>query len=138
MAQQPTVERADPRTRRAAPGQSGQLKNGKPDKQYKLANPNDDIHGLQFHLDTGWEKLFVDPKDRNGERVVGGRVHPDGMISFGGQILIWLPKEEWEAREAEKKSVLMARESKRKAPGGIDSVRSADGTPAKQMADTPQ
>lgn len=130
MAQQQS-ERVDPRTRRINPGQAGQVRNGRPDRVYKLANPNDSNHGLQIHLDTGWEKVNG-RKDGDPERVFGGNVDPNGLVTFSGQVLIWLDKVEFDAREAEKAVIRNARERQRNAPGGIDSVTDANGNPAQK------
>jgi hypothetical protein len=93
---------------------------------YKLANPNDSVHGLQIHLDTGWEKVNG-RKDGDPERVFGGTVDPNGTVSFSGQVLIWLDKVEFNEREAEKATLRNARERQRNSPGGIDGVTDADG-----------
>jgi hypothetical protein len=124
--------RVDPKTLRLAPGQAGQLRNGRGDRAYKLANPLDENFGLQIHLDTGWEKINGG-KDGDKERIAGGRVDDNGTVSFNGQVLIWLPKEEADGREADKMAVLRAREQKRNSPGGIDSVVDADGRLAQKM-----
>ena len=93
MATAQTTERADPKTKRLLPGQAGHLRFGRPERVYKLANPADENFGLQIHLDMGWEKINGG-KDGDKERIAGGRVNPDGSVSFNGQVLIWLPKEE--------------------------------------------
>jgi len=121
------AERVDPKTRRVSPQDVGNLRFGRPDRKYMLANPNDDLFGLQMHLDTGWEKVNGQSEK---ERIVAGRVEGNGLVTFQGQVLIWLPMEEWNAREAEKKARNQAREAKRKAPGGEFGVRDAEGNPA--------
>jgi len=120
-------ERVDPKNRRVSPQDVGNLRFGRPDRKYMLANPNDDLFGLQMHLDTGWEKVNGQSEK---ERIVAGRVEGNGLVTFQGQVLIWLPMEEWNAREAEKKARNQAREAKRKAPGGEFGVRDAEGNPA--------
>jgi len=121
------AERVDPKNRRVSPQDVGNLRFGRPDRKYMLANPNDDLFGLQMHLDTGWEKVNGQSEK---ERIVAGRVEGNGLVTFQGQVLIWLPMEEWNAREAEKKARNQAREAKRKAPGGEFGVRDAEGNPA--------
>jgi hypothetical protein len=128
------AERVDPKTRRIATGQAGHLRNGRADRAYKLANPLDENFGLQIHLDMGWEKINGG-KDGDKERVAGGRVDANGTVSFNGQVLIWLPKDESDAREADKRDIMKAREQKRNGPGGIDSVMDADGKLAQRMRD---
>jgi len=120
-------ERVDPKNRRVSPQDVGNLRFGRPDRKYMLANPNDDLFGLQMHLDTGWEKVNGQSEK---ERIVAGRVEGNGLVTFQGQVLIWLPMEEWNAREAEKKARNQAREAKRRAPGGEFGVRDAEGNPA--------
>jgi len=120
-------ERVDPKTRRVSPQDVGNLRFGNPNRKYMLANPNDDLFGLQMHLDTGWEKVNGQSEK---ERIIAGRVEGNGLVTFQGQVLIWLPMEEWNAREAEKKARNQAREAKRKAPGGEFGVRDAEGNPA--------
>ena len=46
------AERVDPKNRRVSPQDVGNLRFGRPDRKYMLANPNDDLFGLQMHLDT--------------------------------------------------------------------------------------
>ena len=121
------AERVDPKNRRVSPQDVGNLRFGRPDRKYMLANPNDDLFGLQMHLDTGWEKVNGQSEK---ERIVAGRVEGNGLVTFQGQVLIWLPMEEWTAREAEKKARNQAREAKRRAPGGEFGVRDAEGNPA--------
>jgi len=121
------AERVDPKNRRVSPQDVGNLRFGRPDRKYMLANPNDDLFGLQMHLDTGWEKVNGQSEK---ERIVAGRVEGNGLVTFQGQVLIWLPMEEWNAREAEKKARNQAREAKRRAPGGEFGVRDAEGNPA--------
>jgi len=123
-------ERVDPKTRRISPQDVGNLRFGNPNRKYMLANPNDDLFGLQMHLDTGWEKVNGQSEK---ERVIGGRVEGNGMGSFQGQVLIWLPLEEWQAREAEKAQRNRAREAKRRAPGGEFGVKDAEGNPAQDV-----
>ena len=123
-------ERVDPKTRRISPQDVGNLRFGNPNRKYMLANPNDDLFGLQMHLDTGWEKVNGQSEK---ERVIGGRVEGNGMVSFQGQVLIWLPLEEWQAREAEKAQRNRAREAKRRAPGGEFGVKDAEGNPAQDV-----
>ena len=123
-------ERVDPKTRRISPQDVGNLRFGNPNRKYMLANPNDDLFGLQMHLDTGWEKVNGQSEK---ERVIGGRVESNGMVSFQGQVLIWLPLEEWQAREAEKAQRNRAREAKRRAPGGEFGVKDAEGNPAQDV-----
>ena len=123
-------ERVDPKTRRISPQDVGNLRFGNPNRKYMLANPNDDLFGLQMHLDTGWEKVNGQSEK---ERVIGGRVEGNGMVSFQGQVLIWLPLEEWQARVAEKAQRNRAREAKRRAPGGEFGVKDAEGNPAQDV-----
>ena len=80
----------------------------------------------------GWEKING-RKDGDKERIAGGRVDENGTVSFNGQVLIWLPKDEHDAREADKQSLMKAREKQRNSPGGIDNVVDADGRPAQKM-----
>ena len=124
------AERVDPKTRRVSPQDVGNLRFGNPNRKYMLANPNDDLFGLQMHLDTGWEKVNGQSEK---ERIIAGRLEGNGLVTFQGQVLIWLPMEEWNAREAEKKARNQAREAKRKAPGGEFGVRDAEGNPAQDV-----
>ena len=121
------TERVDPKTRRISPQDVGNLRFGNKDRKYMLANPNDDLFGLQMHLDSGWEKVNGQSEK---ERVIGGRVEANGFVTFQGQVLIWLPLEEWLVREGIKRERNKAREAKRRAPGGEFGVRDAEGNPA--------
>ena len=134
MASAASAERVDPRTRRINPGQAGQVRNGRPDRVYKLANPNDMNHGLQIHLDSGWEKISG-RKDGDQERVCGGNVDANGLVTWNGQVLIWLDKNEFNEREAEKAVIRAAYEKKRNSPGGIDGVTDANGKPAQKTTE---
>ena len=131
MAAAAQAERVDPRLRRVNPGQAGQVRNGRADRVYKLANPSDMNHGLQIHLDSGWEKING-RKDGDPERVFGGGVDANGLVTWNGQVLIWLDKTEFDAREEEKAVLRNAYERKRNSPGGIDGVTDADGKPAQK------
>jgi len=88
-------------------------------------------HGLQIHLDSGWEKVNG-RKDGDPERVFGGGVDANGLVTWNGQVLIWLDKTEFGAREEEKAVLRNAYERKRNSPGGIDGVTDADGKPAQK------
>jgi hypothetical protein len=101
---------------------------------YKLANPGDMNHGLQIHLDSGWEKVNG-RKDGDQERVFGGNVDASGLVTWNGQVLIWLDKAEFDEREAEKAVVRRAYEAKRNSPGGIDGVIDAQGKPAQKTTE---
>jgi hypothetical protein len=135
MAQQAQgIERVDPRPRSVSRGQAGTLKFGRVDRAYLLANPNDDIHGLQFHLDSGWRKINGG-KDGDKERVHSGRVDANGEVSYQGQVLIWIEKEEYDARQADMRATIKAREAKKQAPGGIDNIVDAQGKLAQNIVE---
>lgn len=126
MATAAQETRKDPRPR-YQPGEVGNIKNGRPDRRYKLANPNDDLHGLAMHIDTGWEKVSA---KSDKERIIGGREEANGSVTYQGQVLLWLPTDEYEAREQEKRDRINAREQKRATPAGEFGLHDADGKPA--------
>jgi len=121
--------RADPRKRPLVSTQAGTLRFGRPDRKYKMANPNDPIHGLQIHLDRGWEKVNGS-KDGDKERVNGGKVEANGTVSFQGQVLVWIPLEVFEADQDAKRQALQARHAKSRGKGGIDGIVDVEGNPA--------
>jgi hypothetical protein len=132
MAQvQEQTKIADPQTRRINTAVAGTLinKTANPERVYRLASPQDETQGLQFHLDIGWKKVNG-RKDCDPERLVSGRVDPDGTVSFRGQVLLWLPKEENDALMGERKSLLSANEVRRNSGPGLDGVTDALGNPA--------
>lgn len=121
-----TVEpsgRIDPPTRTFKPGQSGQLTHGRPDRKYLLANPIDNLHGLRSKLDSGWQLVNGRP-DGDKERVHSGSVDANGMVTFQGQVLIFMPLQEFEEQQRYKRELMLARHAKSRGPGGIDGVRS--------------
>ena len=130
MAQEQTTKRVDPKTRRCSPGQAGHLRDKNPEYKYLLANPADDLHGLQMHIDTGWEKVH---SSSDKVRVIGGKVDANGTVSFQGQVLIRIPLEEYEARQADIANAMKARENRRNGPGGIDGVTDAQGKLAQNI-----
>lgn len=121
MSQEATAKRADPPKRRLMTIDVGQVRNGRPDRKYMLANPNDDIHGLQMKLDQGWQKVNGG-KDGDRERINGGRVEPSGLVTFQGQVLIWIDRAEFDGLQAEKLSLIEARHAKSRGKGGIDGL----------------
>lgn len=116
-----TAKRADPPKRRFVMAVAGQVKNGRPDRKYLLANPNDEIHGLPIKLDQGWTRVNGN-KDGDKERVNGGKVEADGRVTFQGQVLLFMPLEEYEARQAEMQELVKARHEKSRGKGGIDGL----------------
>lgn len=100
------------------------------DREYVFANPNDQVFGLNRHLDDGWKPVGAgDP-----ERVYAGRQNPaDGTWSFQGQVLLWMDKAEFDDALAAAQELVAARETKARAPGGIDGVHGVDGQPAEIM-----
>lgn len=125
-------KRADPRPRTNNPGLPGQLRNGRPDRAYLLANPSDDRFGLAMHLDSGWSKVMTSGggKDGDKERVHSGRIESDGSVTYQGQVLIWLDREEYDRREKTKQSLVKARDARKLAPGGPDGIVNTEGKPA--------
>jgi len=126
------TERADPRPRPINPAQSGQLKHGTENKEraYRLSNPMDEVQGLQYDLDTGWNKIDGrQGKDR--ERIVGGRVdEKNGTVSFRGQVLLWMSKEDWDAQNEMRRQTLVGNEQRRNSGLGLDGLKDALGNPA--------
>lgn len=123
--QQQSEPRKDPRPRRRGRGQDGQVKNKLPDRAYILANPAETRFGLTKKLEEGWTK--VNHKSGDKERVFCGKLEDNGDVTFEGQVLLWLDKEEHEARLADGQEVVKSRDAKAKSPGGIDGVRGVDG-----------
>jgi hypothetical protein len=127
-----STERADPRPRPINPAQSGQVKHGteNKDRAYRLSNPLDEVQGLQYDLDTGWNKI----DGRNGkdrERLVGGRIdEKNGTVSFRGQVLLWMSKEDWDAQNEMRRQALVGNEQRRNSGVGLDGLTDALGKPA--------
>jgi hypothetical protein len=124
-----TLEPVPARVRGVNQASVGCLKNRRDDRAYLLANPNDDLHGLAFHLDSGWHEIRA-TKDGDKERINSGRVDANGRVTFQGQVLIWLEKDEHDLRAKDQQALVKAREKKKLAPGGIDGVVDAQGVPA--------
>ncbi|HEY6008128.1 MAG TPA: hypothetical protein VIU40_07370 [Geobacteraceae bacterium] len=116
-----TAKRADPPKRRFVMAQAGQVKNGRPDRKYLLCNPNDEVHGLPIKLDQGWT-LVNGGKDGDKERIFGGKVDANGMVTFQGQVLVWMALADFEALQAERLQLVDARTSKSRGKGGIDGL----------------
>lgn len=130
QAPQPASEpRKDPRPRRAR-GKIATVLHQNPDRRYVMANPADTRFGLSKHLEDGWTK--IDAKS-DKERISCGRVSPDGEVSFEGQVLLWIDKEEYEARIQDAEQIVKARDRQAAAPGGIDNVKAVDGKLARNM-----
>jgi len=128
QTQQESAPRKDPRKRRWIPGVSGTVKNKEPDREYVMGNPNDQLFGLPRLLEDGWTKVN---HTRDKERVHSGRLEENGDVSFQGQVLCWISKEDFQDRLDACQDVVKAREAKANRPGGIDGITGADGTPAK-------
>ena len=131
LAEKGKQERNDPESRPYDPMRAGTVRNKREDREYVLANPNDDIFGLARHIDDGWKEINH-RTDR--ERVYSGREEGNGRVSFQGQVLLWIEKQKHQDRLDAAQAVVKARESKARGPGGIDSVIDATGKPA-QLAD---
>jgi len=116
-----TAKRADPPKRRLMTVEVGQVRNQRPDRVYKLANPADEIHGLPMKLDQGWSKVNGS-KDGDKERVNGGKVEADGSVTFQGQVLIWFDLAEYEAFQADRLGLASARQARSRGKGGIDGL----------------
>ena len=123
--QQQAEPRKDPKPRRRGRGQDGQVKNQQPDRAYIMANPAESRFGLAKKLEEGWTK--VNHKSGDKERVFCGKLEDNGDVTFEGQVLIWILKEDHDSRLADGQEIVRAREAQSKAPGGIDGVRGADG-----------
>lgn len=127
--QQQAESRKDPRPRRRGRGQDGQVQNKHPDRSYILANPAERRFGLAKKLEEGWTR--VNHKSGDKERVFCGNLEDNGDVTFEGQVLLWLPKVEHEARLADGQEIVKARDAKAKSRGGIDgNLRGAQGQPA--------
>jgi hypothetical protein len=130
-AEQKKTKRADPSIQRpTSGGEPGYVRNARPDRAYKLANPLDDRSGLPRLIDKEWTKIDA-TKDK--ERVYSGRVMDNGDVSYLGQILVWLPKEKYEEYQAEKQRLGDMRFTKSRGAGGIDGVKGLDGRPASDI-----
>jgi hypothetical protein len=127
-----TPKRADPRKRGFVPTVTGTLRNGRPDRKYLLANPQDQLHGLPILLDRGWQKVNGG-KDGDKERVNGGKGEADGSVSFQGQVLVWISLDDWNDQQEYKRSLEQARHAKSRAQGGIDGIRDVDGNLAEDI-----
>jgi hypothetical protein len=112
------------------PASAGLVKNKRDDRAYLYANPNDDLQGLSFHLDNGWHEINAS-KDK--ERANSGRQDANGRITFQGNVLIWLEKEEFDQRAKDRDALIRARDAKKRAPGGIDGIVDAQGVPASNI-----
>ena len=78
------------------------LKNTRPDKDYRLVNPNDEMTGVAAYQDAGWTVETIGP---DGVRVSTGRTAKDGdAVTSLGQYVMSRPKEfgqqEFEAGQA--------------------------------------
>jgi hypothetical protein len=122
---QQAESRKDPKPRRRGRGQDGQVKNRQPDRAYIMANPAESRFGLAKKLEEGWTK--VNHKGGDKERVFCGKLEENGDVTFEGQVLLWISKDEHEAMLADAHDIVVARDAQAKQPGGIDGVRSADG-----------
>ena len=129
---QTQVQRVDPRPRSVDGYVEGRVLNQRPDRQYVLANPNDDATGVAFYEAMGYQ--FV-RESVDKERLAGGRKQSDAsdVISKHGQLLMWCPIEEHRAREALKGDLVARRERKAAGPGGIDDVVGPLGRPAEPI-----
>ena len=123
----PAEQRKDPRPRRAPRAVDGTVTGQHPDRRYVLAYPSDISFGLTRFLEDGYKKVNA---KSDKERVTCGRVEENGDVSYKGHILVWIDKEEFEARLADGQEVVKARMRKAKGPGGIDNVVSVNGKPA--------
>lgn len=126
-APQPQAEqRKDPRPRRRGRGQDGQVKNQHPDRAYIFANPGESRFGLAKKLEEGWTR--VNHKSGDKERVFCGKLEDNGDVTFEGQVLLWLPKEEQDARLADGQEIVRAQsQTHAKVQGSLNGGRGADG-----------
>jgi hypothetical protein len=122
-----TEQRKDPRSKRPPRAQDGTVTGQRPDRRYSLAYPSDISFGLTRLLEDGYHKVNA---KSDKERVVCGREEPNGDISYKGHILVWIEKDEFEARLEDGQAVVKARMQKAKGPGGLDRVVGVTGKAA--------
>ena len=128
MAQ--AVERVDPPTRTLTGASGGKIKNARPDRAYQFGNPHDDQFGCDAMENDGWRYIIV---GSDKETCVGGKEIDGKKIAWRGQVLMWRPKADQDAFLAEKALYGERHEAAKRQPGGIDGVKSADGTPAEEI-----
>jgi len=128
MAQ--AVERIDPPGRTVTGAGGGRTKNRRPDREYILANPHDDQFGCLALEDDGWAYIIA---GSDKETVTGGREIEGKKIAFRGQVLMWRSKATQDAFLAEKAKFATRHELAKQQPGGIDGVKSSDGTLADNL-----
>jgi len=130
--QQPAQARKDPKSRRPPRAAEGTVTNQHPERRYVLAYISDPSFGLSKHLEDGYTK--VNGKTEK-ERVVCGRVEENGDVTYKGHCLVWIDREEYEARLDDGQAVIKARAGKASGPGGIDGVVGVNGRPAHDIVD---
>lgn len=112
--------RQDPKPRRYNPVVAGHIKNQNPNRVYAFCDPRESQYGLQHHLDLGWAK--IDAKS-DPERVYSGRIEDNKSdVTYLGQLLVWMDKEEYQDMLAGRRDVLKARQAQAQAKGGIDRI----------------
>jgi hypothetical protein len=124
------VERIDPPGRTLTGSGAARIKNRKPDREYVFANPHDDLLGCSALEDEGWSYIIsgTDKETATGAREIDGK-----KLAYKGQILMWRPKAEQEAFLLAKAAFAKSHERAKVQQGGIDGVKSADGSLATNL-----
>jgi len=133
QSQQSAEPRKDPKLRRGrSKAVEGTVTNQREDRHYVLAQATDQSFGLIRHIENGYHKVNA---QTDKERVVCGRVEPNGDVVFQGHVLVWIEKDLYEEDLAGAKAIMDARSKKSKGPGGVDNVVGVNGKPAHDIAD---
>lgn len=127
-----TATRKDPKPRSMrANAIGGHVIDKRDDRAYKWANPNDESFGLVFCLADGWNKVNAKIDKERGRL---GRVADNGEdVIWKGQVLVWMDKEEFDSRDAERGEFVERHEMAKQRPGGIDAIVGPDGELATNM-----
>lgn len=128
-AEQPDPgKRVDPPRRQRIKAQDmGIVLNQSTERKYLLANPTCEHTGLQPMLTMGWYRVN---HNSDPERIAGGRLETNGDVTWKGQVLIWLPIEEYNEIIGQQRDIMRAREATRDRPGGMVGAQDFKGRPA--------
>ncbi len=112
-------KRLDPKSRPADGRRPyDQLVNSDPHRHYVLANPNDELTGVSYYENLGYE---VERRSEGGVRPAVGKTCREGELqTVLGQVLMSCPIAEWKARVAEGQGVSDAWERRMLKDGNIE------------------
>jgi len=126
-----TLKRIDPPSR-AVDGDSNTVIVGKdPNREYKFANPNDEMCGVSALAELGFE---IERARKDGPRIKGGKVAKDGdTITWRGMVLMSCPRDVWMAEYKRGQDRQAAIDQTILRPGGLDGVRGPTGRLAQNL-----